>query len=238
MIIRSNWIYVHTFISRNYINSNLNFVPIQPFKITIIIWCTTKIIYINYTHKCIYIIRPFAVNEWKHVSCTFDNVYVNTWIWTSMQYFISAHILLLLSLPLKLKNKFLTFFSVELFKTSHFKDHEGDGRRNLIWFLGKWAVQVMDWTGSGSCPLVGFGIWTFKFFYQSNKIIKVYLVEPSGLGLNPTIATNNIKKVSGYDNQSPEDRSTANSRNVMYMKYTSDNGQCPAWCSYMTHMLC
>jgi hypothetical protein len=33
-------------------------------------------------------------------------------------------------------------------------------------------------------------------------------------------------------NQSPEDGSTANSRNVVYIKYTSDNKQCPKYCSF------
>jgi len=41
------------------------------------------------------------------------------------------------------------------------------------------------------------------------------------LGLNTRNACQYI------DNQSPEDGSRANSRNVFYLKYTSDSGQCP-----------
>jgi hypothetical protein len=33
-------------------------------------------------------------------------------------------------------------------------------------------------------------------------------------------------------NHSPEDGSRTNSRNVVYMNYTSDNGQCPTQCSF------
>jgi hypothetical protein len=46
--------------------------------------------------------------------------------------------------------------------------------------------------------------------YYSNNIIIIIII-----------------KCQYYDNQSPEDGSRVNSRNVLYIKYASDNGQCP-----------